>query len=463
MTLTAAAPLVAPAGASAAPHRTDASCPSATICVVADAGSVLGPQTFPYQGLLNGAIDPPYPSGARVAALDPTIWRTGFGGNNETEADKYAAQLEWVMSDSWLNGPNGDTPPWDNWPLWTSFVKSQVEDDPASWYDPVNEEFNGRYDSTITPALLDETEIRAELAIRAVDPNAKIVAPSEESYSASDLQSFLQAISQVNQTRQQAGKAPVVFNAISWHELGTVPDQVVSDVAGFNQLLDSIDLYGMPRPSVQINEFGNPSTAHIPGSFVAWASAFQSASVANAGLSCWSYAFNDDCNSGLDGLLETDGQTTYPDYWAHWLYARMDGSDIATSVAQAGQSDPPSVTALATRDDATRSVDVLLGQLDTGAVWPATVTLEVDDFPFLRDGTVTATVLHVPNYWNATTGTDQPLAAPMRVYDGPVAVRDGVVHLSTAQLPPQEFQAGDVFAVRLSAGGAAAGRTGLTP
>lgn len=359
---------------------TSAECDADAACVVADGSKLRGSADLRAQGFLHGLTSTT--DAARVEALKPQHWRLADEATYDL-ARAHGARITWVISDSWWQATceNGQTrcpmPPWQNWELYDSFVRSLVlqsigSNRPVDYWDVVNEPPSKQTGSG-TPEQYYEQLRHAHDAIRTVDPDAKIVAPSLTTYADVlppeghrsskrnlELKTFLD-FAVANNLR---------FDAISWHENTGNPEEpfptrrpsdIVGHVAQARALLTKYPALGPVE--IHINEYSPLRSRNIPGWVTGWIAGLEDADVDASMRTCWAEnepgkAKYTGCRpfGMLDGLLERDERTPRPAYWVYESYADMTGDRLRTS------TNDPTVSVFATTDDAARQMRLLVGR-----------------------------------------------------------------------------------------------------
>ena len=361
-------------------------CSGADVCVHVRTGTAQGAENLVAQGFLHSDLDwsgtPVDPT--LTSALRPVQWRFSDQVHASAVQAYNPAQTQ-MISEHWYddtaptNGGHAITP-WSDWTRFSSYVTNLVMSAEAggwapTYWDLFNEPenltcgaactwFSTADQATVTTANLLQMFSVEYQAVKAADPNAKVVAPSLTAYhdvpgeanDAIDMATFV----------QYAAANGIRPDAISWHEstdtsyLGdwgpsSFPFNIADHVARARQLLAANP--GIGSPVILINEYGTMQTHTLPSWQTGMFSALERAGVAGANRSCW----NDCWNPALDGLLAQTGSTwtgTLPQYWAAKAYADMSGGTrVATDSTSSWRLDGLSV-----RQDSSSTVRVLLGQ-----------------------------------------------------------------------------------------------------
>jgi hypothetical protein len=225
--------------------------------------------------------------------------------------------------------------------------------------------------------------LKAYQTIHAVNPNIQMVLPSMSDFVDTPINA-----GGLNDPHNLGFDSVIPFAvsngmnlaALSWHANGGLfsdsPTVLPYQVAELNYLESE---YGMTNaPKTFINEYDPQFANLLPGWSAGWISALESAKVDQSNRACWmehagiteigqSYS---ECGAGsLDGLFTsiydtssaTNGLTDaalQPDanYWVYRFYSGMTGTLLSTTTSD------NTVTALATKDDSTNTLDILIGR-----------------------------------------------------------------------------------------------------
>lgn len=438
-------------------------CPLA--CVAVDATIPGAQESHPASGFLH-AIGPKTSTGA-LAGVGPLHWRVSQAWNSQVEESRAAAagaDLTEILSDDWLATHNvgGYAQfPWTDWSVYQQWVTSEVQTIEAqgraqgfsiSYWEVQNEPGAGYYYSasatpppSVTVANNEQQFLVAYRAIKAADPNAKVVSPSLMAWASNpsaangglDMRTFLDFC-------VFNGIAP---DAIAFHDNQTAPlfdefapnyepsqpASIVGQVAQLRAMLAARPSLG--SPDILINEYGSPGLSQLPGWDVGYIAALEAAGVNEADRSCWST-----CTDGsLDGLLAGDGATTLPSYWVYDLYAAMTGERLPVTTSFTD------VTGLATVNSS-GTIQVLLGRhqgcntatsstCPAAPPAPATITVRV---PFGGNASVTSALVPA-----GSGALDAPVAQPGQT----VPIAGGVATIATPALSD-----GDAIEITVSPG-----------
>ena len=282
---------------------------------------------------------------------------------------------------------------------WRAFLPRFLAMAPQfDWYDifgePDLQVIGITYPDDLVTLYLD-----AESAIRARYPQAKIVAPSYALFSERDDNRLVEFVKKL---RQRSGSA----DAISWHEFGAHPGQVVDHAAAARTVA-----CGVSCPQLHINEYESGQFTQLPGRQVAWLHYFQVADIQQANRACWDVQVEggpkfSTCWAGFDGLLDDTYQATQPIYWVHERYARMAQSGnwlvvspfVDLDLANRHLSGVAAVAAA--MGSATNEIRILVGNFGFVDVTPLDVV--VTGYPHRSDGQVSLTVERIPGIGGST-------------------------------------------------------------
>lgn len=310
-----------------------------------------------------------------VTPLDPRQWRFSGSSSDPGVRGVHASRTQ-ILSDLWNNttAPGNDgyaRTPWSNWGAWQNFVEQTVRTaERQGWapdyWDVWNEpngtccpKFSPADQHTISVSRWLETYELAWQAIKAVDKNAKVIGPSLSalqwapgSPAEFDLDTFL-AFSTAHHLR---------WDAISWHENTSAPSpgDMWTAMTNVDHHIAMAKAVMAKHPgtvagnTIMINEYDAADTHLLAGWSVGFFTAFENDGVQQANLACWT---GTDCTTYLDGLLTPAGATTAA-WWAHRLYTELGGEPRLAVNSTADWQ----VSGLATRDDKTHTVRVLLGR-----------------------------------------------------------------------------------------------------
>jgi hypothetical protein len=355
-------------------------CATADVCVHVRAGATQGPEQLVAQGFLHSV---PTVSVAAIAALlRPAQWRLGA----QTQAAGVAAYKPvetQIISDHWatdsgVNRAGFAITPWSNWSAFSSYVTRLVQSAEAGGWAPTYWDLFNEPDGLLQGSLYLSPQDQATVttdnllqmlaveyrAVKAADPNAKVVAPSLVLFSDQpsgqrgqlDLATFL----------RYAAASGLKLDAISWHEnldfgatgdwgASSAPYNIADHVARARQLVAQNP--GAGNPVILINEYGTPQTHTLPSWQVGMFAALERAGVAGASRSCWANECGPPVMDGLLGWNGTAWTATLPAYWTAKAYGDMSASTrVATDSTASWRLDGLSV-----RQDSASTVRVLIG------------------------------------------------------------------------------------------------------
>ncbi len=346
-------------------------CPAAVLC------ARVSPSPFPSvvrlaaQGMAHGGVQ----NSPVMQWLSLQAWRFA-GSQSDSPARALHVSRTQVLSDLWLqataplNGGYAQTP-WSNWASWSTFVWKTVKNAVQGGWSPdywdIWNEPNGKCcpmfrptdQGTVSVARWLQAYEIAWKAIRAADPSAKVVGPTLSALQWApgspdefDLNTFL----------FYSAANGLHWDAVSWHEstVAPSPGDMMPFVTNIDRHLWMARAVMAHYPGIVtnntifINEYGGHAQHVLPGWEVGYFRALEDGGVAQGNRACWGSA---ECGTGLDGLADTTGHVS-ASWWAAELYEEMAFATRMNVVSTSSWQ----FDGLATRDDATATVRVLLGR-----------------------------------------------------------------------------------------------------
>jgi hypothetical protein len=350
-------------------------CLSNTCQLTIDGTSENGPIGHVASGFNSGyntdaghTIPPSVPSMMR--ALHPQSWRLGGGlgpaGQLWLARDSGAAVTSLLETD-WLNS-GGTTTPWLELPVFSNFVRQDVQQREKAGTAPAYWDVWNEPDNTGTVNQYLSLYQVAYEAIKAVDADAQVIGPSIGYFLTLPAGSGNNPGSQLDLTTfaSFASSHNLKFAAVTYHDQGTsappgtagvprdnyTPSTLATHVQSLRSLLARIPNLGNPR--IFVNEYGPGYAILTPGGLVGSLASLESARVDAAELTCLA---TQDCDTMMDGLFTTAGTPQMP-YWVFYDYANLTGQRLATT------STGTNFSALATRNDASSQIQIMLGRHD---------------------------------------------------------------------------------------------------
>lgn len=432
-------------------------------CVAVDGAVGLGPANRRAIGFLHGFGSATSP--ARITALRPTSWRSSGDQSTQVQMRVYAGTTTEILSDYWLRATwnqarGGGRLPWENWDAYSNFVTNFVRSAKQQGWAPTYWEIQNEPDSWLGYAPPVHATVADILrvfqvgyaAVKRADPAAKVIGPSLSGFLVNhnparpellDMTTFLDF----------SAREGLHWDAIAWHE--TEPDYIpVSErrpeaipghVAEMREMLRGRPQLG--NPLIFVNEYMYPENIDVPGWRVGYMAALEQSNVDVASMSCPLATPTDKgCfEPSLDRLLENDGVTPRPGYWAVQAYANMVGQRVAT------WSSDQHLSAFATRiSTAGGPVQVLLGRHvscttavnplchDPLSATPPPVNLTVAVRVGGNNGNALVTIEHIPD-------ADRSMQTPEALRYLTVPVVAGV-----ARVPLNNFTDGEAYALTVS-------------
>jgi hypothetical protein len=365
-----------------------------------DAAGDLGPVTLRH-GFLHGLDGTAGYDEAKVAALRPRNWRLA-----KAQSYQFAAALdprityELAAPFAWARGGFPAVSPWEDWAEWEGYVRTRVsqilaafpEDRPAFW-DIWNEPDHPHFWHGSQDQLL-ELFARTVTAVREVDASARFVGPSVAWYrrggpGVADVVAFLD---------QLDARYGLRLDAVAWHENHTAtPDVIVANARSIRQ--DLAARFGPDyRPELHVNEHLGTEVHSSPGWNVGHLYYLEQARIDAWMRACWDVTSPapaggvvrwNDCWAGLNGLFMADGLTEQPAYWVLLAYAETEGETRLPVT-----SSTHTTTALASRDEASRRIRLLVGR--HGGSARSALRLQLAGWPW--PGPVIARAARIPSF-----------------------------------------------------------------
>ena len=422
------------------------------------------------QGFLHGwnlnHDDPPNQKTIElIAQLKPKYWRVhdldmyNFAKENfdpKITFDIYHYYWLWKG----LEGPNL-AKPWEDWADYEDHVRklvtlSKEKNYPVDYWNPWAEPDTYHGWGGTCEQMLEMFE-RTYNVIRETDPDAKIVAPDLTAFAGpfnggpcnpGGSDQFLRGSDHVlRKFLDYSAEKNLKWDAISWHELDSVPEDILGHVDAARKAIETLSL---GNPEIHINEFSGHIDHLIPGWTVGWLYYLERAGVDFVSRACWCAKIPFDCPPGpewdcwygLDGLFYN---STHPQplYWVHHAYAQM------TTQRLRSESTRTRTVAIASRDDDKKQLKILVGRYGEKAfsytpqkIPPADVEITIKDYPHALDK-VEVEILRIPN-----ENIDQPLDEPILVSKKLYEVMDEVMD-QTIKIPINSFQDGDAYSITI--------------
>ncbi len=350
-------------------------CLSGTCQVAVDGTSELGPVGHIANGYNSGYntdAGTKIPQGvpAMMAALHPQSWRLGGGLEPAGQfwlARNSGAAVSDLLETDWRNA-GGTIAPWLELPVFSNFVRQDVQQREKAGTAPTYWDVWNEPDDTGTVNQYLSLYQAAYQAIKGVDPNAQVVGPSIGYFLTLpggngnnpggdlDLTTFISF----------ATSHDLRFAAIAYHDEGEsppsgtwgvprnnyTPSTLGADVETLRSILAKYPNLGSPK--VFVDEYGPGYSILTPGGMVGSFASLESARVDAANLTCRS---PQDCDTMMDGLFTIAGTPQMP-YWVVDDYGNLSGQRLATT------SSGTNFSALATRNDASSQIQLMVGRHD---------------------------------------------------------------------------------------------------
>jgi hypothetical protein len=359
--------------------------------------------------------DFPSATQTKIVALAPTFWKVS-DWRHYAKAKRFNALVMFASADAYFNY-QPIYYPWNNPPTragtlddWVAFNANAVSilqsslmspARPVDYWGIVNEPQFSQYSPSDQARLL-ETFGHGYHNFKDQDSHQKVVGPGTIGYNTTIFTAFL----------NDAVEKSLKYDAITWHELGTRPEDVVTHVNNLQSLLAARSSLG--NPPIIIDEYASAEDHHLPGFAVAWFYYLEKAGVSHASRACWDVQDSvngtwSDCWDGLDGLFMKDNLTPQALYWVFERYAHMRGNRLTTT-----STAPTDVIALASAESTASEQKILVGRFSskiTAAPAPAkNIKLEIDNLAF-TSGKATVQICKIP--YNGPDQGNLPTMTPL--------------------------------------------------
>ncbi len=381
----------------------------------------------------------------KILALKPQSWRIPDWVYYD-KISPYKPKITFILGEQYANLKGGwnKARPWENWTEWETFVKQAVEfsknnNKPVDFWDVWGEPDLGGgtpWEGSYSDFL--ELFARTITTIHSVDPAAKVVGPSVSEFNPrfndgsrviAGLDTFLSDLDQRHHVRP---------DAVSWHELGSLPEDVPAHAQAFRAFLAT----AMPEyhPAFHINEFTSEPEHLIPGWTVGWLYYLEQAKIDSANRACWSVQVPrrkpwSDCWAGLNGLFLKDNKTPQMNYWVHLAYGQMGATRLVSEASD------PRVVAIASKDEATGEIMLLVGRFDSRTKVKGSlkdVRVNIKKYPYK----VASVQVEVQRIASDRFGVGVP--GKPEIISGIVPIKEGSIFLDQ-----KGFQDGDVYVIRI--------------
>ena len=423
--------------------------------VVTVDGARLQPAVAFMQGFLHGFQPDDSLDATRVGVhLRPNFWRLGFGDgwSKYRRVAPFKPRVTMVISDLLADttGGHSNAQPWRNWAEWERFCSAQVtrsmnEGKPVAYWD-IWSEPDTEANWTGSWSQLLETYQRCYTAIKRVDPDARVVGPGTTEYDhpfdSDDSKRLFDFVLELSREPYN-----VRLEVVSWHELGSLPSSMPGHAQTLRDAFSNPAYFDPPyMPELHVNEYSQPNNTQIPGWLVAWLYYAEQADLDFFSRACWpmwesaSRSFSN-CMVSLQGVFMRDLVTPQQPYYVYRTYAA-----IAANTRIVTTSTDVEINALASRNDASSTVKVMVGMHDGTA--SSSVDVDFVNFPYGTDS-VDVTVSRLVNN-NVVNDLGEPKAQPAippyTSFAGRVAMTGGRFTVSI-----QPFADGEMYVVEARA------------
>lgn len=267
-------------------------------------------------------------------------------------------------------------------------------------------------------ALWFETWRRAVVKIRALDPKAIIVGPSDSGFSAARLQGFLLYCRDNN----------VLPDVLSWHEYsngGTI-------VRNVQAMRDFMKTNNIPELAISMNEYQGPEDQFHPGAAVSYISGLERARVDSANRACWGDESCGNCEIRmLNGLVTQPEKEPRSTWWAYKGYADITGTLVDW------QAETWWWAAIAGRDAARQQARVLLSRHHGDVPLPFSPCVVRFVNLDKATGVVKNNKVRVTGAWIPDSNA-RPLLRPLATLDGEYEVKDNTLTVVIPHLGPHD-------------------------
>lgn len=265
--------------------------------VTVDFAQDKGPMDYRASGFLH-SISATVPSTAYLETLHPKLWRT-----NERLCTKAAYDRMWAMGcTTQIVFSDSKQPTVNDWPGWEAWVTATVNKHRAAGMTNLQYDVWNEAGGDLFNAFLHTTK-----AVKAIDPNILISAPSYATYPGIG---FL----------QQCEAARVYPDILTWH--ANWEDYVIENQ--IKEMAAYIKLKNLPIKRIQINEYLRDQQMYDP-KWRLWnmAQLDRSEMITGAALACWGEGSVSTCwDFTLDGLLTNKNQSPSYSPRAGWYVAK---------------------------------------------------------------------------------------------------------------------------------------------
>lgn len=381
----------------------------------------------------------------RVAALRPRSWRIPDWGYYD-KIRPFHPQITFILGEQYVNLKGGwdKAKPWENWVEWELYVKKCIEysknnHKPVDFWDIWGEpDLAGGTSWKGTYSQFLEFCARTIKTVHSVDPDAKVVGPSVSDFHPR-FKEGAKAVAGLDRFLVDLNKRHGVLpDVISWHELGSLPEDVPAHVQTLRAFLKTA--FPGYNPLFHINEFTSQPEHLIPGWTVGWLYYLEQSGINSANRACWNVQVPfarqwSNCWAGLNGLLLNDNKTPQMLYWVHLAYANINQNRIATKT-----SDPRTVV-IAGKEEVSGEIRLLVGRFESRSRIKGpnkNVAIKIQGYPRRISSA------HVSAQRFENNGLGMAVAEKPKTISKDIAVQGGII---TFQEP--NFQDGDAYFVTI--------------
>lgn len=378
--------------------------PDLETTLIVDLGSPLRPVTHAASGALYGVTATlPTNIGEFVAPLNPRMYvqpaRSGPGHQQpHGEALPVAERLASTTAEVTIRLPDinpGWPYHWPGWEAWEAEVRSVVAEKLASGLDNIygyeiwNEQ-HGTWNTENGDFFADLWKPTYDL-LRELDPDERIIGPSDSYYVRSRLEEFLRYC--INND--------CLPDVIAWHELGG-SDNVSINVDNYRSLETSLGIGPLP---ISINEYSDSVHEYegAPGVSAPFIARFERKGVESAAISWWFTNL-----PGRLGSLLTASNQRGGGWWFYKWYGDMTGTMVTVT--------PPRESGDGVDGFASLDVENQYASICFGGNYRGIVDVLVEAIPESFGDSVDVKVEYVP-WTNKDTPVDVPVLTSRTTYD----------------------------------------------
>jgi len=367
--------------------------------LVVDLSDSLRPVTHAASGALYGVTENiPGDIESSVVPLQPRMYvqpaRSGTGHQQPAGAALAVSErLAFTTAEVAIRLPDINPgwpyqyPGWENWADEVrSVISDKLESGRSNYYGyEIWNEQHGTWDADTNGDFFSELWEPTYDLIRSMDPEAKIIGPSDSYYSRSRIEEFL----------TYGIENDCLPDIISWHELGGSAN-VSRNVENYRSLESELGIE--PRP-ISINEYSHSTRAYegAPGPSASFVAKFERSGVHSAAISFWFPNL-----PGRLGSLMTAGNEKGGGWWFYKWYGDMSGHMVTVT--------PPDPNSDGLDGFANLDTEEEYASVCFGGDYIGTMDVEINGIPTAFGDSVDVKMEYVP--WS---DKDTPVSGPETV------------------------------------------------